>query len=152
MGGQKQYIETGGFSEYLYEQIGDTVRMNGLQAKMIKLKSDKDGTHSGLPSFANSSNVYLRQGLDGLACQAKRYESRRMIIDYDWSHVHKNKSDGRVFPVGVVHVQKYEYIGKDANGNAIFRRLSNEARHLNNEEMKTIGPILKKFNPNVKFR
>ena len=34
----------------------------------------------------------------------------------------------------------------------INRRLSNEARLMNNAEMKKYGPILKKFNPNVKFR
>ena len=33
MGGQNKYIETGGFSEYLYEQVGKTVRMNALQLK-----------------------------------------------------------------------------------------------------------------------
>lgn len=57
MGGQNQYIETGGFSEYLYEQIGKTVHMNGLTGKMIKLKTDKDGTHTGLPSFSNTSEA-----------------------------------------------------------------------------------------------
>ncbi len=152
MGGQNQYIETGGFSEYLYEQVGKTVRMNGLTAKMIKLKTDKNGTHTGLPSFSNTSDVYLRMGQDSLACQAKAYESRTMIIDFDWSHEHINSGDGRMFKKGVVHVQKYEYLGKDKNGKVIYRRLSNEARLMNNAEMKKYGPILKKFNPKVKFR
>ena len=152
MGGQNQYIETGGFSEYLYEQIGETVHMNGLTGKMIKLKTDKDGTHTGLPSFSNTSDVYFRKGKDGLACQAKAYESRKMIIDFDWSHEHINSSDGRTFPKGIVHVQRYEYLGKDEDGKVIYKRLSGEARLMNNAEMKKYGALIKKFNPNVKFR
>lgn len=75
-----------------------------------------------------------------------------MIIDFDWSHVHVNTSNGRKFPIGTIHVQRYEYVGKDKAGKVIYRRMSGEARMMNNEEMKKYGPIIKKFNPNVKFR
>ena len=62
MGNQREYLESGGFSRFLYEDHPDfqPFEFNGLKAKVIKLIADPDGNHSGLPSYANSSNIYLR--------------------------------------------------------------------------------------------
>ena len=78
--------------------------------------------------------------------QAKVYKDRKTVLDFDWSHTHKN-SDGRVFNKGTVHVQVYQ-----VNSDGSLTRLSKEARLMNNQEMKKYGPILKYFSPNVKFR
>ena len=80
----------------------------------------------------------------------EKYISRKMCIDFDWSHTHTNKgteSDGRSFQKGVIHVQTYR-VEKDGT----TTRLSNNARYMNNSEMKKYGPIIKAFNPDVKFR
>lgn len=151
MGGGYQYIETGGFSEYLYETVGKTENINGLRCKMIR-RIDGKKEHAQLPSYSNTSDVYLRPNADDIAVQAKVYESRRMIVDFDWSHTHVNQSDGRFFKEGVVHVQKYHFVGVNDKGKHIFERISGEARLMNNAEIKKYGPVLRKFNPNVKFR
>lgn len=146
MGNERHYLETGGFSEYLYESVGLAKTINGVRAKVVKLKADELGIHSGLPQFANTSDVYLRLGNDGLPCQAKVYINRRMCIDFDWSHKHKNP-DGRSFDKGVVHVQTYS-----VNSDGSVTRHSNNARCMSNGEINKYGDIIKAFNPNVKLR
>lgn len=152
MGNQKEYIDTGGFSSYLYEDNPNwkAKTVNGIHGKVIKLIADKTGTHAGLPTFANTSDMYFRLGKDGKIIQGKVYINRKMCIDFDWSHNHTNKgpgSDGRTFHKGVVHVQTY-HVEPDGT----ITRLSNNARLMNNGEMKKYGPIIKAFDPDVKFR
>lgn len=147
MGGQRQYNPDGGFSQYLYGTIpGSTVTINGIKGKMIYKITDKSQMHNGLPKYADTSDMYFRKGEDGLASQAKVYVDRKMTLDFDWNHVHKN-SDGTVFPKGTVHVQVYKI---DDKGNVV--RLSEKARYMSPEEIKLYGPIIRHFNPNVKFR
>jgi hypothetical protein len=73
-----------------------------------------------------------------------------MCIDFDWGHTHKNDGvgcDGRIFPKGVVHVQTYK-----VESDSSITRLSNNARYMSDNEIKKYGPIIKAFNPKVKFR
>ena len=35
MGGQREYIKSGGFSEYLYHQVGETLSFNGVSGKVM---------------------------------------------------------------------------------------------------------------------
>lgn len=148
MGNQREYLESGGFSRFLYEDHPDfqPFELNGLKAKVIKLIADPDGNHSGLPSYANSSNIYLRVDKFGKVVQAKVYVDRKHTIDFDWGHPHRNKgegTDGKSFPKGVVHVQCYSQTNS---------RDSNHARLMTDAEIEKYGAILRHFNPDVKFR
>ncbi len=147
MGNQREFIPTGGFSASLYEDNPgwEPRTVNGVQAKVIKLITDKTGKHSGLPSYADTSDMYLRVGHDGDVIQAKLYKDRKHCLDFDWGHVHKNKGEKNVFPKGVVHVQTYSVSN-------IGVRYSNNARLMTEAEIKKYGAILKAFNPKVKFR
>lgn len=146
MGCERKYLKIGGFSEFLYETVGQARTINGVRVKVIKLKTDKSGTHSSLPQFSCTSDMYLRLGPDGLPCQAKVYIGRRMFLDFDWAHCHKN-SDGRRFERGTVHVQKY-FVNSDGR----IERLSDDARYMDDAEIGKYGEILQSFNPNVKLR
>ena len=128
-----------------YESLSPAVTINGINGHLIKRKGDSD-THTNLPFYANTSDVYFRQNVYGV-CQARTYIGHNLHLDFDWSHAHTNRGDGRHFPAGVVHVQVWE---KQKDGT--FKRLSNEARSMSNYEMKKYGPILKYFCPSVKFR
>lgn len=147
MGNQREYIPSGGFSAYLYENHPEwkPITINGIRAKVVKLVTDKTGTHSGLPSYANTANMYLRIGKDGNVIQAKLYKDRKHCLDFDWGHQHKNKGDKTIFPKGVVHVQAYSV-------DNVGIRYSNNARLMTGSEIKKYGAIPKAFNPNVKFR
>ena len=140
MGGQNSYIPSGGFKEYLYHQIGDTITANGLSGKVIAKIGGKLG-HDGLPKYSNTSKIYFKLDENGIIEQARLYEGRQAFIDIDWGHSHHECKKG------VAHVHKYY---KDKNGN--WRRDERHVRYLNNAEMKELGPLLKKANPYVKFR
>ena len=146
MGNQREYLQSGGFSQYLYKDESPKVTINGITGKMISLVADPAGTHAGLPTYANTSDIYFKKGKDGLASQAKVYKDRKTVLDFDWSHTHKN-NNGKIFPKGTVHVQVYR-----VNADGSLTRLSNLARFMSNHEMKLYGPIIKYFNPEVKFR
>ena len=127
-----------------YVSLSPAVTINGVKGHLIKRKGDSD-THTNLPFYANTSDVYFRQNAKGV-CQARTYIGHNLHLDFDWSHTHKN-SDGRIFDKGVVHVQLWKQ-----NSDGTFERLSNNARSMSNAEMKKYGPILKNFCPSVKFR
>lgn len=146
MGNQREYLESGGFSQYLYTDESSQVTINGVTGKMISKKTDPTGMHAGLPFYSNTSDVYFKKGNDGLASQAKTYKDRKNILDFDWSHTHTNP-DGTKFPKGTVHVQIYMV---DSKGN--ITRLSNKARLMTDAEIKKYGPILLFFNPTIKFK
>ena len=145
MGNQRQYLPSGGFSEYLYKDESEKVTINGVTGKMISMIADPTGNQAGLPTYSSTSDIYFKKGPDGKASQAKVYKDRLTILDFDWNHDHKN-SDGRIFHKGTVHVQVYR---KNSDGS--LTRLK-DARFMNNHEMKKYGPIIKYFNPDVKFR
>lgn len=145
MGNQRQYLASGGFSQYLYKSESPKTTINGVVGRMISKVADPTGTHDGLPSNSNTSDIYFKKGEDGLASQAKLYKDRKTILDFDWDHGHTNE-DGTQFKKGTVHVQIYKVDGK---GNAI--RQSKTARPMTEKEKEKYGPIIKHFNPKVKF-
>lgn len=150
MGNQREYIESGGFSRHLYEDHPDyaPISINGIHAKVLHYIADGATDHTGLPPYADTSDMYFRVGKDGSVIQGKVYIDRKHCIDFDWSHNHVNvKGDGRSFEIGVVHVQTYEV---DSNGKT--HRLSNNARLMTNEEIAKYGPLIHAYNPDVKFR
>lgn len=136
--------ERGRTSEYV--SLGRKETVNGVTGHLIKQKGAND-THTNLPRYANTSDMYFRQNAKGI-CQARVYIGQKMFLDLDWSHEHVNKhGDGRVFKEGHVHVQVWK-----ENKDGSFTRLSNSARSMSPAEMKKYGPVMKKFCPDIKLR
>ncbi len=140
MGGQREYIPSKGFTEYLYHQIGDTLTANGVSGKVIA-KQGTDNLHDGLPKYSNTSKVYFKlDDVTNMIEQARVYENRCVAYDFDWGHTHKE------YTAGIVHVHEWY---ENKNGKWIR---SNKPRLLNNDEITKYGNLLKKANPNVRFR
>ena len=136
--------EAGRSSEYV--SLGRKETENGVTGHLIKKKGSKD-THTNLPRYANSSDVYFRQNAKGI-CQARVYIGQKMFLDFDWSHDHKNTDgSGRIFKEVHVHVQVWK-----ENKDGSFTRVSESARSMSPAEMKKYGPIMKTFCPNIKLR
>lgn len=146
MGEQKDYNEEGGFSRYLYYQDGEIITAsNGVSGKVVK---KIDGTKfDGLPLFSKTSEVYFKTDENGEIIQARIYQNRKPVCDFDWGHPHTNKRTKENFEKGVVHVQTFK---QDAHGN--WKRENNKARYMSNEEMDRYGELLKRANSNVKLR
>lgn len=125
MGLQREYLESGGFSAYLYTQKGnDIVASNGIVGKVVE---KIEGTaFDGLPTFSNTSNVYLKRNKEGQIVQARIYENRKPVQDFDWDHEHENKKTREKFPKGIVHVQEWH---KNADGKWVRDR--RHARFMN---------------------
>lgn len=141
MGNQRQYNPAGGFSEYLYERNPnwDTFEYNDVKAKVIRDVTDPEGMHTRLPTFADTSDVYLRTNADGVVTQACVYKNRAPLLNFDWDHAHRNtKGDKQFFPEGVVHVQTYS-VGSDGK----IKRQSMQARLMTDEEIAKFGPMQK---------
>ncbi len=86
-----------------YETVGSAKTVGGVKGKIVK-RSGTDGNHSDLPQYAVTSDMYFRQNESGV-CQARVYLDHKMTIDFDWSHAHTNKTDGRRFERGVPHCE-----------------------------------------------
>lgn len=134
--------EKGRRSEYVPLEPARTV--NGVKGHLIK-KAGASDTHTILPYYSNTSDVYFRQNKNGV-CQARVYVGQKKFLDFDWSHIHTN-SDGRKFERGTIHVQVWK-----ENKDGTFSRISDDARSMSNAEMKKYGPILKNYCPSVKLR
>lgn len=150
MGNQRDY-ERGrnDFFSYQFTTASARVTINGVSGKMVERKIQPETGYQGLPAYGGSSDIYFAKGKDGLASQAKLYDGNgKMKLDFDWSHDHTNK-DGTVFHKGVVHVQEYKV--ETVKGHDKFSRLK-KARLMTDAEIEKYGPILKHFNPNIKFR
>ena len=92
-------------SEYVSLERAKTV--NGVKGHIIKKAGDSD-THTNLPCYSNTSDVYFRKNAYGV-CQARVYIGQKQFLDFDWSHKHTNQgSDGRSFDKGHVHVQVWK--------------------------------------------
>lgn len=140
MGGQREYLQSGGFSEYLYRQEGETLTANGISGKVIS-KQGSDNAHDGLPKYSNTSKVYFKlDDVTRVIEQARVYENRCVAYDFDWGHIHKE------YEAGIVHVHEWY---KNINGKWVR---SNSPRLMNNDEIAKYGDLLKKANPNVRFR
>ena len=146
MGNQRQFNAKGGFSEYLYTSVSDSVIINGVKGRVIALADSFDNRKDNLPTYSNTSDIYFRKNMNDEVVQGKVYLSREMIMDFDWGHSHRNSSNGDFFPAGTIHVQVYK---KDRNGH--FVRLSSDARRMSDAEKEKYGPIIRHFNPNVIF-
>ena len=146
MGNGRIYPD-GGFTgaNAKYERIGDYQYANGLRGSIVKRKNDTD-KHSNLPQFANTSDMYFRQNANGV-CQARVYIDHATFLDFDWSHSHTNKEDGRSFERGTVHVQMWS-----RNSDGSFTRLSDDARMMSNSERNKYGDLIIKFCSDVKCR
>lgn len=132
--------------ESQYVSIGHARIVNGVKGRIVKRRGDSD-THSNLPNYSKTSDVYFRQNEKGV-CQARVYLAHKVVVDFDWSHSHTNKGkDKRTFKAGTVHVQLWKQ-----NSDGSFERLSKDARSMSNKEMKKYGPIIKAFCPWVKLR
>lgn len=148
MGNQRNYLAEGGFAQWLYRSHPDfdVIEINGVRGKAVYHIDDPKGGHIDLPTYANTSDLYFRVE-EGKVAQGKLYTDRRMVLDFDWDHSHTNTKTGETFPIGTVHVQQYMVDDKGR-----FKRLSGKARLMTIEEIKKYGPIIRAFNPNVKFR
>lgn len=138
---------TGGFSgsNAQYDHVGTYKFANGLKGCIVKRKDARD-FHSNLPKFANTSDMYFRQSVKGV-CQGRVYVDHATFLDFDWSHNHTNKSDGRCFKVGTIHVQVWT-----KNSDGCFTRQSDNARMMSNAEIKRYGPLIRKFCSTAKFK
>ena len=148
MGNQREYIPQAGFSQYLYDDhpLWQTKTIGGIRGKVVKVITDPTGSHFGLPTYSNTSDMYFRIDRTGKVIQAKLYLNRRQCIDFDWGHRHRNDGDGRVFEKGTVHVQTYSVLSDGST------RRNSEARYMSNEEIEKYGELIRAFNPEVKFR
>ena len=145
MGGQNYYKAEGGFSQYLYQHVGEVIEMNGLRVKTIEYVGTKNH-HEGLPIYSNTSDVYLKIKKGSTECeieQARIYKNRHAVMDLDWGHQHIK---GSKYTEGKVHVHFYE----EKNGK--YFKNEKKSRFMNNEEIKLYGPIIRKVAPHVKFR
>ena len=150
MGNQREYLPSGGFSQYLYAPHKDfsPITINGIRGVVVHYLPDKSTDHTGLPTYANTSDVYFRVGIKGNVIQAKVYKDRKHVLDIDWGHTHRNTNgNGKVFQKGVAHVQ-INII--DRAGHAY--RDSDNARLMTDEEIEKYGPLIHAFAPNVIFR
>ena len=128
-----------------YVALAPSKIVNGVKGTLIKKKGDSD-THTNLPYFSNTSEVYFRKNANGV-CQARVYIGQKKYMDLDWSHDHRNSTDGRIFHKGTVHVQVWK-----ENKDGTFSRVSDAARSMSNAAMKRYGPLLKAFCPDIKLR
>lgn len=149
MGNQQDYIESGGFSQHLYKDHDGFIakEVNGVRGKVVLDQRDPNRQHYSLPSYANTSDMYFKVAKDGEVIQGRLYIDRKSVLDFDWGHTHTNTSDGKTFKKGTIHVQEYSV---DSNGKLI--RHSGRARLMTDTEIKKYGPLIKVYNPNVKFK
>lgn len=141
MGAQRSKVETGGFTEYLYRQVGDVIKYKGMQFKCVEHINDPKH-QKGLPMASNKSNGYFRVDSRGKVNQLRVFVKRDAAIDFDWGHAHGKHG------IGTVHVHLYSY---DKQGNVI-RTKDTAVRCMNNAEMRKYGELIKKVCPTAKFR
>jgi hypothetical protein len=140
MGGLKQYIAEGGFSQWLYKKVGETISYKGMSGKIVAKIDDTIPNHAGLPLAANTSDFYIKLSKDdGMPEQIRIYENRKAHLDLDWNHEHKQ------FKIGTLHVHDYVL---DDNGKPDRQ----DARSATNAEIKKYGALIKKLNPKVKLK
>lgn len=87
--------EKGRRSEYVSLEPARTV--NGVKGHLIKKGGDSD-THTNLPYYSNTSDVYFRQNKNGV-CQARVYVGQKKYLDFDWSHAHTNSDGKKLFEI-----------------------------------------------------
>lgn len=145
MGDLSKYVESGGFTEYLYHEVGDVITAsNGVQGRVINGPADSsdESFHESLPLYSDTSEVYFKKSDEGGGHpieQARVFKNRQPAMDIDWGHTHGE------FKVGTVHV--HEWVRKPGGG---WKR--KPPRAANNAELKRYGELIKKANPNVRLK
>lgn len=101
MGGNKDFLKSGGFSKYEYNEIGYTA--NGI--KIIQKKHGKPNT----PMNSNTRNtVYAKiDHKTNLINQISTYKDRHKQKDIDIGHIHVNPGNKRRFEKEKIHVHDY---------------------------------------------
>lgn len=149
MGGPKWYRKEVGHTDNQYEpaNASASVTINDVKGTLLKRKEDPTGAHSNLPAYSKTSDMYFRYGTDGkTVVQGSLYIGQKKVLDFDWGHPHRN-NDGTKFLKGIVHVHTY---GLGTDGSRI-RVNHGDARKMTPSEIAKYGPIIKHFNPKVKF-
>ena len=140
MGGMKHYIAEGGFSQWLYKKVGDTITVNGMTGKVVTKIGDSPNHYSGLPLYSNTSDFYIKiSDKKGIPEQIRIFINRRAALDLDWNHEHKP------FEKGNLHVHSFI---KDKQGKPIRQ----DGREATEEEIRKYLPLLKAINPNIKIK
>lgn len=156
MGSQRSYQRGhNDFYSFEYETTSPRVTLNGVSGKVVEKKPAFYDKHHDLPIYGGTSDVYFARDEEGRITQAKVYDEKRLAtIDLDWDHTHTNK-DGTVFKKGTVHVQEYRTVRvEDAKTGKIRNQTTRcfLARLMTQEEINKYGPLLRHFNPQIKFR
>ncbi|MGN0029490.1 MAG: hypothetical protein ACI35Q_07190 [Marinilabiliaceae bacterium] len=141
MGNSREYTKSGGFSQYLYHQVGETITAsNGVQGKIVTEYKEVKKFHSSLPSFSNTSKVYFKlDDLEKNVEQARVYVNRRAALDFDWGHTHGS------YRKGIVHVHEWH---KTKEGE--WQRDS-EPRLMASYEIYRYGEIIHLANPEARL-
>ncbi len=128
MGGTKQYLSSGGFSEQTYKQIGTT--SNG-----IKILGKVKGNNSATPGRSNTpfTQYAALDSKNGSLKQISFYgreNGRQKIKDIDFGHSHDNIINGKIvksFKDNEIHVQVYD---KHGIRSSIARKPSRKERRV----------------------
>lgn len=101
MGGNKDFLKSGGFSKYEYNEIGYTA--NGI--KIIQKKHGKPNT----PMNSNTANTTYAKinDVSGKLDQITFYKGRQKLKDVDLDHIHVNPGNKRRFEKETIHVHDY---------------------------------------------
>lgn len=101
MGGNKDYLESGGFGAYHYEKIGYT-------HNDIKVIKKKDGI-ANTPMNSNTPNTFYAKIDDatGLINQVSSYSGRQKSKDIDIGHIHTNPGSKKRFEKNDIHIHDY---------------------------------------------
>lgn len=140
MGGQRQYLSGGGFSDYQYRQVGETiVAGNGVSGKIIARIDETAEGHSGLPKYSSTSEVYLKISDEtNKVEQAGIYKNRKLVYQIDWGHPHGGIENG------IAHVHTFDWSRKNPR--------SKKVTMMSNELIARYGELLKKADSGIKFR
>lgn len=144
MGNSAEYLLGNKPAPQQFVAVGQSVVVNGIKGKIVK-RADDPNSHSALPFYSGTSDVYFRRTEKGI-CQARVYLERKMMLDFDWGHSHTNKSDKQSFKTGVVHVQTWQW-----HSDGSFKRQP-DARLMTSDEIRKYGKVIHHFAPDAKFR
>lgn len=139
MGNGSDYIKDGGFLKYDWEKERTIEGIDVLRHKFEK--------RSDLPKFSNTAKAYFKEDGNHEVIQLRFYDDRLAVIDIDImpSQNHINKVTKEKFPAGVLHIHDWGF--EDGK----WRRLE-EARYMTDAEIAKYGDLIRKANPNVRFR
>ena len=67
MGNQREYLSSGGFLQYLYvdHESFSPLTINGIRGKVVHYIPDGNTDHTGLPTYADTSDMYFRVDKNG---------------------------------------------------------------------------------------